>query len=180
MAPQSRALATLAHFSMRRVLAVTVALAALPAAADARYAGGGGPTPITPFPIAGTWEWGGPDTGFGDRGGSHDGEDVMAECGTPLVAAAPGRVTLVDNDGAAGHHLVMRVAGSGEHHVYMHLAHRPRVREGDTVTAGQALGAVGRTGNASACHLHFEIWSPPGWYRGKARDPRPDLERWAS
>ena len=133
-----------------------------------------------PFPIAGAWEWGGPDTGFGDRGGAHDGEDVMADCGTRLVAVKAGRVVRTGSDGAAGHHLVMRVAARGEHHVYMHLQRPPRVRRGDAVGAGQPLGAVGRSGNASACHLHFEIWSAPGWYRGRARDPRPDLERWAA
>ena len=36
------------------------------------------------------------------------------------------------------------------------------------------------TGNASTCHLHFEIWTAPGWYEGGSpRDPKPDLERWA-
>ena len=167
---------------MRRgIIATTFVLAAFPAAAHARFADGVGPaTPPAPFPIAGAWEWGGPDTGFGDRGGAHDGEDVMAACGTPIVAVASGRVVLVDNGGAAGHHVVMRARETGEHHVYMHLARRPRVDEGDAVRTRQALGAVGRTGNASACHLHFEIWSPPGWYRGRARDPRPDLEEWAS
>ena len=166
---------------MRRVIATTLVLAAFPAAADARFADGVGPaTPPAPFPIAGSWEWGGPNTGFGDRGGAHDGEDVMAGCGTPLVAVAGGRVVRAASDGAAGHHLIIRTEGSGEHHVYMHLDRRARVRVGDEVEAGQRIGSVGRSGNASACHLHFEIWTPPGWYRGRARDPRPDLERWAS
>ena len=49
-----------------------------------------------------------------------------------------------------------------------------------TVAPGARVGAVGRSGNASTCHLHFEIWTAPGWYEGgAARDPKPDLERWA-
>jgi murein DD-endopeptidase MepM/ murein hydrolase activator NlpD len=165
---------------LRRTLALTLALAVLPAAADARYEGFGAAAPPQPFPIAGPWEWGGPDTAFGDRGGSHDGVDVMSPCGTPLVAAAGGKVVFTEAGGAAGNYLVLRVTGSGEHHVYMHLHRRPKVAEGDTVAEGQSLGAVGRSGNASACHLHFEIWRPPGWQRGAARNPRPDLARWAS
>jgi murein DD-endopeptidase MepM/ murein hydrolase activator NlpD len=131
------------------------------------------------FPIDGEWEWGKGETGFGDRGGAHDGEDVFADCGTPLVAARPGKVVFKDSDGSAGNYLVIR--GEDEDFVYMHLQAAARVDKGDAVAAGESLGAVGRTGNASACHLHFEIWTSPGWYEGgHARDPRPDLERWAS
>ena len=167
---------------MRRVLATALlAAAALPAAAEARYAGGGllpAPPPER-FPIAGEWEWGGPQTHFGDRGGAHDGEDLMADCGTPVVAAAAGRVVVVDGGGAAGHHLVVR--GERGDHVYMHLAREPRPRRGERVEAGERLGSVGRSGNASACHLHFETWTAPGWHAGgRARDPRPDLRRWSS
>lgn len=41
------------------------------------------------------------------------------------------------------------------------------------------IGAVGRTGNATACLLHFELWSAPGWYEGgSAFDPVPQLKAW--
>ena len=158
----------------------TVLLAAVPAVAEARYAALGAAPPASPFPVAGPWEWGGPSTGFGDRGGSHDGVDVMSPCGTPVVAPAAGRVAFTESGGAAGHYLVLRADGSREEHVFMHLQRAPRLAKGDAVAVGERLGAVGRSGNASACHLHFEIWRAPGWQRGEARDPRPDLERWAS
>ncbi|HEX2084499.1 MAG TPA: peptidoglycan DD-metalloendopeptidase family protein [Solirubrobacteraceae bacterium] len=133
------------------------------------------------FPIDGDWEWGRGETGFGDRGGAHRGEDVFAGCGTPLVAAEAGEVVFSDTHASAGHYLVVHGAGTGEDFVYMHLQSAPRPDEGDTVAAGERIGAVGRSGNASACHLHFEIWTAPGWYDGgEPRDPRPDLERWAS
>ena len=103
----------------------------------------------------------------------------MSDCGTPVVAAAEGRVAFVDSDGASGNYLVVRGAGGDQ--VYMHLSARPRFAEGDHVATGQRLGSVGRTGNASACHLHFETWTAPGWYHGgKAVDPRASLRRWAS
>ncbi|HEV2814367.1 MAG TPA: M23 family metallopeptidase [Solirubrobacteraceae bacterium] len=163
---------------MRRIIATTAVLAAFPAAAQARYAEGGGPEPApAPFPIDGEWEWGGASTHFGDRGGAHDGEDLMSDCGTPIVAAAGGKVVFADSDGAAGNYLVVR---GEEDHVYMHLARETRFEAGDRVRTGERLGSVGRTGNASTCHLHFEIWTAPGWYDGgKARDPRGDLKRWS-
>ena len=44
---------------------------------------------------------------------------------------------------------------------------------------GQQIGVVGQTGDASACHLHFEIWGAPGWYEGGSPfDPLADLEKW--
>ena len=165
---------------MRRTLALTALLAAVPSAAEARYEGVGPAAAPAPFPVDGPWEWGGPGTAFGDRGGSHDGIDVMSPCGTPLVAPAAGKVVFTESGGAAGHLLVLRVAGTGEEHVFMHLQRPPRAGDGDPIAAGERLGSVGRSGNASACHLHFEVWRPPGWQRGRPRDPRPDLEAWAA
>ena len=165
---------------MRRTVVLIALLAIVPASAEARYASVGAAAPVPPFPVAGPWEWGGVDTAFGTRGGSHDGVDVMSPCGTPVVAPAAGKVVFTESGGAAGHYLVLRAAGSGEEHVFMHLERAPRAGEGDAIAVGERIGTVGRSGNASACHLHFEIWRPPGWQRGRARDPRPDLEQWAS
>jgi murein DD-endopeptidase MepM/ murein hydrolase activator NlpD len=132
------------------------------------------------FPVAGRWEWGREGAFFGDRGGRHQGVDVFADCGTPLVAAEAGKVVYRAQHSAAGHYVIVRTA-SGEDHVYMHLQRAASVARGDDVPVGARLGAVGRTGNATACHLHFEIWTAPGWYEGgRARDPLPDLRRWSA
>src|SRR4051794_31554268 len=113
--------------------------------------------------------------GFGDRGGEHKGQDVMADCGTPLRAVGDVTVRRVATEAAAGRYVVLHDSGSGEDYVYMHLS-AVDVGTGDRVDAGEKVGEVGRTGDATACHLHFEEWTAPGWYEGgHAKDPLPFL-----
>lgn len=110
-------------------------------------------------------------------GRGHQGQDVFAGCGTPLVAAQAGKVKRAGFDGAMGNHVVVTRPDGGSQ-VYMHLAGLPKVRSGDPVAAGQPLGAVGETGRATGCHLHFEIWTAPGWTRGTPIDPLAKLVEW--
>ena len=64
---------------------------------------------------------------------------------------------------------------------YTHLLEPALVETGQRVFTRQKFGKVGETGRASGCHLHFEMWSSPGWYEGgKAFDPLPSLEGWDS
>jgi murein DD-endopeptidase MepM/ murein hydrolase activator NlpD len=127
------------------------------------------------FPIRGHHTYG---DGLG-AGRNHQGQDIMAKCGKPVVAAQAGRIGLVDYHSAAGNYVVVDAKGKGNDTVYMHLLHRSPVRKGQRVQAGQQLGLVGQTGDATACHLHFEMWSPPGYYKGGSIvDPLPFLKRW--
>lgn len=135
------------------------------------------------FPIQGPHQYGGEGgTRFGaGRGGrSHQGEDVAAACGTPLVAAVGGKVRYAGYQGsAAGYYIVIAGADPQQDYVYMHLQSASRYRTGDSVATGAQIGAVGQTGNATACLLHFELWSAPGWYEGgKPFDPLPQLKDW--
>jgi len=128
------------------------------------------------FPVKARVSWG---DGLG-AGRGHQGQDLMAKCGKKIVASKAGRVRLVDYQaGGAGNYVVVRGSDSRFDYVYMHMIKRPRVRAGKRVRAGQLLGYVGSTGRSSACHLHFEMWTRPGWYRGgSASNPRPYLRNW--
>ena len=62
---------------------------------------------------------------------------------------------------------------------YMHLAEPTPLKTGEPVRTGQPIGIVGDTGDATACHLHFELWAAPGWYEGGSPvDPLPFLKKW--
>jgi murein DD-endopeptidase MepM/ murein hydrolase activator NlpD len=133
------------------------------------------------FPVRGKHDFGGPGARFGSgrSGHSHQGHDVFARCGTPLKAARGGRVQYAGFHGSAGYYLVIDGTGTGEDTAYMHLEEPSPFRAGDRVYTGQRIGAVGDSGNARGCHLHFEIWSAPGWYEGgRPIDPLPALQAW--
>jgi murein DD-endopeptidase MepM/ murein hydrolase activator NlpD len=136
------------------------------------------------FPIRGAYSFGGPDARFGAarNGHVHQGQDITAAQGTPLISPLAGTVywRAVQESGA-GHYLVIR-AVDGHDYVFMHLAAGSEtVAKGDPVAAGQVIGAVGATGDATGPHLHFEIW-PNGWYAKGAQpiDPLPQLQAWAA
>jgi len=135
------------------------------------------------FPVRGRHDYGneGARFGAGRAGHTHQGQDVFAKCGTRLVAARGGRVKFEQYHAAAGHYIVIDGAGTDLDYAYMHLAEPSPFDPGDRVYTGQRIGSVGDTGNAEGCHLHFEMWSPPGWYEGgEPFDPLPSLQAWDS
>lgn len=132
------------------------------------------------FPIRGAWRFGGSATVFGASRG-HQGNDMFADCGTPIVAASAGTVKVNKTEARAGYYVVITDTPSGEDHVYMHMESRSTLEVGTRIEAGTPVGYVGDTGRADGCHLHFEIWTAPGWYEGgSARDPRRTLSAWAA
>jgi len=135
------------------------------------------------FPVRGRHNFGqrGARFGAGRGGRSHQGQDVMAKCGTRMVAARGGRVKAKAYHRAAGNYLVITGTRSGQDYVYMHLTEPSAFDKGDRVLTGQRIGTVGQTGNARGCHLHFELWKAPGWYDGgRAFNPLPALREWDS
>ncbi len=133
------------------------------------------------FPLLGAHDFGqsGARFGAGRSGHTHQGQDVMANCGVPIVAARGGRVQYSGYQGSAGNYVVIDGKGTGYDTAYMHLIQPSTLRTGDQVRTGQPIGLVGQTGDATACHLHFEIWTAPGWYEGGSPiDPLPYLMKW--
>ena len=133
------------------------------------------------FPIRGRHDYGGGGARFGTgrSGHSHQGHDVFARCGTPMVAARGGRVQYSGYHGAAGNYIVIDGGATGVDYAYLHLVSPSPFRKGDRVYTGQRIGEVGDSGNASGCHLHFETWGAPGWYEGgRPFDPLPSLKSW--
>jgi len=104
----------------------------------------------------------------------HQGTDIFAAHGTPLVACEPGVLVRVGTDVLGGTKLWL-VGTSGTRYFYAHLsAFAEGVVEGKVVQAGDVVGYVGNTGNAATtpAHLHFE--AHPG--AGPAVNPYPLLK----
>jgi len=104
------------------------------------------------------------------RSGDHRGIDVRGASGSPVVASRAGRV-VYSGSGMRGYGRTIVVDhGDGTSSLYAHNS-RLLVRKGQHVERGQAIAHVGRSGNATTDHCHFEIR-----HRGRAVDPLPHLD----
>lgn len=92
---------------------------------------------------------------------SHDGVDIFAPRGTPVVSVADAIVDAVQNTGAGGRVIWARDVDGGLLYYYAHLDEQ-LVAKGTRVAAGDTIGRVGNSGNAGAAspHLHFGIYRP--------------------
>jgi murein DD-endopeptidase MepM/ murein hydrolase activator NlpD len=113
---------------------------------------------------------------------THEGTDIMAPAGAPVVAAAPGTIEkLFYSSGGGGITLYVRSPDQRWSYYYAHLQrYAPGVAEGVKVKAGDLLGFVGDTGNAGTgnFHLHFGLAQmQPGerWWQGQPINPYPML-----
>lgn len=170
-----RTLRRTAHASGRSALTVVAPPAPIPA-------------PLAPvvgsgrFPVQGKYTYG---DRFGVKRGSatHRGQDILAASGTPVVTPRAGVVSWRAYQAQGAGNYVVIDADDGRDFVFMHLLDGSvTVDKETTVSAGQVIGQVGQTGDATAPHLHFEIW-PNGWYSSDASqpvDPMPDLQAWAA
>ncbi|HZW35912.1 MAG TPA: M23 family metallopeptidase [Candidatus Deferrimicrobiaceae bacterium] len=111
-------------------------------------------------------------SGFGGRGGrQHHGIDILAPEGTPVRAAETGVVVYAGNRLRGYGNAAVLDHGGGATTLYGHLR-EIHVKSGDVVAAGSVIGEVGRTGNATTSHLHFELRMG-----GKSVDPAIYMER---
>ena len=113
---------------------------------------------------------------------SHDAIDIMAPLGTPVVAAAPGKVEkLFFSGGGGGTTAYVRSADGRWTYYYAHLdAYAPGLAEGQQIERGAPVGTVGVSGNANPAgpHLHFAVnRMNPGesWWQGTPINPYPLL-----
>jgi MYXO-CTERM domain-containing protein len=108
-------------------------------------------------------------------GGDHLGNDIWAPEGTPVVATVAGTLTLTGWSNYSGNKVTIK-DGCGWYHFYCHLQSiAPGMSNGVSVTPGQIIGYVGKTGTASngVVHLHYSIY-PDGNYDAGV-DPWPYL-----
>ena len=137
------------------------------------------------FPVNGAYSLGGKDARFGAgrTGHKHEGQDISAASGTPVVAPLAGEILFNDYQAhGAGRYIVLRAASGWEMFFAHCLAGSATLKPGAAVNAGDQLCLVGATGDATGPHLHFELW-PNGWRQLKGTrpiDPLPQLQRWAT
>jgi murein DD-endopeptidase MepM/ murein hydrolase activator NlpD len=124
--------------------------------------------------LSDTW---GQSRGNGAR--EHHAIDIMAARGTPVLAAASGRVEKIFESVNGGHTIYVRTSDGATIHYYAHLD-TYLVAEKQAVRQGERIATVGNTGSAAggAPHLHFEIkmMQPgEGWWQGQNINPYPLL-----
>ncbi len=134
------------------------------------------------FPVNGPHNFGGPENRFGAprSGHVHQGQDVLTAEGTPDLAPLAGSIDSTSFQAGGAGYYVVEHTGYGLDFMFAHcMAGSFAVSEGQGVTAGQQICRAGQTGDATAPHLHFEMWVG-GWQAagGHPIDPLPYLEAW--
>jgi murein DD-endopeptidase MepM/ murein hydrolase activator NlpD len=129
-----------------------------------------------PMPVQGVSARGLSDTWDAPRGGGrqHQGIDIFAPRGTPVLSPVDGLVFAVGPNSLGGN--TVKVLGPGAQvHYFAHLDRYGDVRAGMRIARGTVLGYVGTTGNARGTppHLHYGVYDVPGG----AQDPYPMLTR---
>ncbi len=131
------------------------------------------------FPVYGKHNYGDTYGAFRADTGFHEGNDIFAAAGTPLVAVCDGSLNRVGTLPISGNRLWVKCSKTGDAFFYAHLsAFATDTRAGEKVHAGQVIGFLGSTGDAEQTppHCHFEVH--PG--NGASVDPYPFLRAWES
>ena len=113
---------------------------------------------VTKSQIADTWH----APREGDR--LHEGQDIFAKRGTPVLSATDGYVLRI-GENTLGGQTVSVIGAGGRIYYYAHLdSYAPNIAIGDRVTTQTVLGYVGNTGNAAGgpTHLHFGVYARDG------------------
>lgn len=183
---QSAQTAGFPHLSPRQRLVLAATLGALVGAAFVllpRPAAAEPPEPEFVFPVTGEWYYG---EGYGAARQdpyphTHDGIDIYAPDGTPIVAVEAGQITLVRSSGAGGNALFLS-GDSGMGYYYAHLRNfAPGSGQGQRVDKGSVIAFMGRSGNVTGRpHLHLQLHPAtaggPGEMGSPSVDPRSFLD----
>jgi murein DD-endopeptidase MepM/ murein hydrolase activator NlpD len=131
------------------------------------------------FPVKGASGFGEAAARFGSSrsGHTHEGQDVFAPAGTPLVAVRDGVVVETGDDGGRGNYVALYSRQARQTYVYLHMNEPSRVAPGHRVRVGQRVGSVGCTGSCFGDHLHFEVRRGRGT-EAPPIDPLRTLTRW--
>jgi murein DD-endopeptidase MepM/ murein hydrolase activator NlpD len=116
--------------------------------------------------------------GAGRSGHAHEGQDLFAPAGTPLVSVRDGEVVEKGDDGGRGNYVAIWSRAARRTFVYLHMLRPTPLAPGERVRAGQRIGAVGCTGSCWGDHLHLEVRGGRGT-TGGPHDPLPLLRRLA-
>jgi len=95
----------------------------------------------------------------GEPRNPHNGLDIAAPTGTPIIAAADGVVSLIHEDMYFSGKTVMIDHGLGLESVYIHMS-KIHVTDGQQVRQGELIGEIGSTGRSTGPHLHWGV----SWY----------------
>jgi murein DD-endopeptidase MepM/ murein hydrolase activator NlpD len=106
----------------------------------------------------------------------HTGDDYSVACGTPVLAATAGTIQILTDQAWAGKWLVMDSTGPGKLTTWYAHMEALAVKPGEHVKPGQVIGVVGDLGNATGCHLHFELHPDGGSIYQDTTDPDPWLK----
>jgi murein DD-endopeptidase MepM/ murein hydrolase activator NlpD len=132
------------------------------------------------FPVSGPHSYGDP-FGAPRNGYSHQGQDVLASEGTPVVAPVAGSISFTDYQAKAAGYYIVEKGADGYDYFFAHCQKASTVVvPTQVVSAGQPLCNVGATGDATGPHLHFEAWEG-GWRVDAGShpiDPLPLLKSW--
>jgi murein DD-endopeptidase MepM/ murein hydrolase activator NlpD len=107
----------------------------------------------------------------------HEGQDMFAPVGTPVVAVADGVVIEAGGGDARGNYVAIYEPRALRTYVYLHMDAAALVKPGQRVHTGQPVGRLGCTGSCFGPHLHFEVREGRGSQR-RAIDPLPLVRRW--
>ncbi len=134
------------------------------------------PRPVNP--VSSAVDYGTAINGYGnERGRPHEGQDMFAPAGTPVVAPTATEVLETGTDSGRGNWAALYDPAAKRTYVYMHMSEPAGVAAGDELGTGDRVGLLGCTGSCEGAHLHFEIRQGHSPY-AQPIDPLPELQRW--